>query len=1048
MKKRLLFLFLVVTLILAIPMCVSAVSKDVDVASESEIDSAINSASSGDVLNVTLKNDIEITNKISLSKKITVNLYFNGKQINYTGATSHDMDKAGFYITDSAAVLNLYGSHKLNNYSDYTHYDSSIAPDMTGTGNLIVIQNGTVNLYDIYMLSSVNAFVLVGDMVDNNDYYVNIYDSVLRAPEGSSKSAMVHEGGNSSNNALINRTVVANNSVLYGGFKGINYAYNLTVGTSFTNVKFYDFYIKNDCWYAPDNANISSLLMNSYEKSANYTRCIFNNYDETVGDITIYTETGKQNFKLIDCTFGKIVSGGKFSGDKGGNAIIYIIDKMPACNEAGTMKVCTNGGELTDATITKGEHVFGTPVLSSFPNGFASNGIYMHTCTICGASETAGESGPIFYNLGFSLNQEKTDAAKATKIDTDLLNEYLLANPNENFDYGVLAGDSDSSLDIIDGKLSIKNGVLASFKDTDFSYVRIKLIGISNELKAKEFALEFYIFDGTRIDYTDGEFNYISIEALEIALDEVRNKALALLETKRKLYYNDDGSFRVMIVADVHMNGNDSADYQARIRDMVEKTDPNLVIFTGDNTVGAGSEASLRTRLDFMVGYIEEQQIPWCHVFGNHDREGGMSNTAQQAVYESYEYCVSKAGPDSVNGVGNYVLGIYNKDDSIGSVIYLMDSGTSNSTYSYDYIQDSQIAWYKESSELLQEYNDGEVVPAIMAFHIPLLENNYAYNNRDNTDIVYEYTGNRNEPICPSTYDTDLLETILTRGDVKAIVTGHDHNNDYMYNYYGIKLCSAPTISPLGYGSIEHMGCRVFDLSLSTYDKMPTYVEYVIERLNPDDFEQLPVNSVLIDGNSKVDGVASGLDNNNIAGTATITQIDTNGVGGSGAIEIKRSQTGNFEFYIDLSEENYGKLGDNKYLIVWADFTNVDFRKACFGLITNNSTGTPYRTDDYDRASPVFYYMADGTSEWVEMKHGDDGCFGSAQNSSMLGYKGYFALPVQDLLQGSAKLNADSLITGVYMYADIKDSSYANVPFYLDNIMLTQDYKTANLPTK
>jgi hypothetical protein len=47
--------------------------------------------------------------------------------------------------------------------------------------------------------------------------------------------------------------------------------------------------------------------------------------------------------------------------------------------------------------------------------------------------------------------------------------------------------------------------------------------------------------------------------------------------------------------------------------------------------------------------------------------------------------------------------------------------------------------------------------------------------------------------------------------------------------------------------------------------------------------------------------------------------------------------------------------------------------------------------------------MADGTSEWVEMKHGDDGCFGSGQNGSMLGYKGYFALPVQDFLQGSGK---------------------------------------------
>ena len=225
-------------------------------------------------------------------------------------------------------------------------------------------------------------------------------------------------------------------------------------------------------------------------------------------------------------------------------------------------------------------------------------------------------------------------------------------------------------------------------------------------------------------------------------LDEINQKARALLESKHKLYYNDDGSFRVLVLADMHMSPSSNATaVQERIKTMVDRENPNLVVFTGDNVVGAGSESSLRACIDKLVGYIEEKQIPWCHVYGNHDREAGMSNEAQQKVYESYEYCISKDEAD-ISGTGNYVHGIYNKDDTLGSVIYFLDSGTSDKTYSYEYIKEDQIAWYKSASETLEAYT-GAPVKGIMAFHIPLLENTYAEKNKNDTSIVYEYSGDK-----------------------------------------------------------------------------------------------------------------------------------------------------------------------------------------------------------------------------------------------------------------------------------------------------------------
>ena len=69
------------------------------------------------------------------------------------------------------------------------------------------------------------------------------------------------------------------------------------------------------------------------------------------------------------------------------------------------------------------------------------------------------------------------------------------------------------------------------------------------------------------------------------------------------------------------------------------------------------------------------------------------------------------------------------------------------------------------------------------------------------------------------------------------------------------------------------------------------------------------------------------------------------------------------------------------------DTTEVDFRKAAFGMIVGNKTVIPYNTDEKDTLS-VFWYLADGSTTWKRMSHGNDGCFGDQQNSSVKGFKG------------------------------------------------------------
>ena len=528
---------------------------------------------------------------------------------------------------------------------------------------------------------------------------------------------------------------------------------------------------------------------------------------------------------------------------------------------------------------------------------------------------------------------------------------------------------------------------------------------------------------------------------------QLQEEVDALLASKHKLTYNADGSFRVMVIADVHMTLRANATNQQAIRDrialLVDRENPDLVIFTGDNIVYAYDEATLRDCLDNVVGYLEEKQIPWCHVWGNHDEEYGMTKAEQMAIYQSYDYCISKSGLEDITGNGNYVLGVYKADGSLGSVVYCLDSGMYFNNV-YDYIREDKIAWYKETSETLQQYNGGKVVPGIMAFHIPLLETQEIYLNREDPSVVTEWDGAKNSPIASSTVDTNLLETILERGDVKAILNGHDHTNTYTLNYKGaVKLAACPTLSPPSMavnGTEDTWGARILDLNTNTVGtNIPTYISYVVDK-NRATYSILPDNATLNYTATEIGKATfTDLSGGAISGTLTMNLVNGKGANGSDAIELVRGTTrANFDITMEIT--NKGKLGNNKYLKVWVDFTNVDFRKANFGLV---SEGVVYNTDKADLATP-FYYLADGSTQWQTLSHGADGCFGAGDSGSqsVAGLKGYLAFPIENFRNGSTSLTKDSPITGLYFWGSIKDVAQLGKAFYFDDFRLAVNYAT------
>lgn len=191
------------------------------------------------------------------------------------------------------------------------------------------------------------------------------------------------------------------------------------------------------------------------------------------------------------------------------------------------------------------------------------------------------------------------------------------------------------------------------------------------------------------------------------------------------------------------------------------------------------------------------------------------------------------------------------------------------------------------------------------------------------------------------------------------------------------------------------------------------------------------------------DYFAGAYDSSTVTNKAELALADGKGIDGSKALSVKQNRGADrSNVGVNLYTEEPISIDGATYLVVWVDFTGVDFRKACFGVIGDNHV--LYRTDERDGVADLKFFIQDG-SDWKEMLHGDDGCFGTAQSSSVKDYKGYMAFPISDFVSwDSSDLPFDTAtqkVTGVYFYFDYDSGDYSDKAFYFDDIAFTSDYE-------
>lgn len=259
---------------------------------------------------------------------------------------------------------------------------------------------------------------------------------------------------------------------------------------------------------------------------------------------------------------------------------------------------------------------------------------------------------------------------------------------------------------------------------------------------------------------------------------------------KTKYEKADDTVQRVLQITDVHIVNNEKKDAKAfkTIRLMIEKTTPDIIVVTGDVT----SEKDNLTAIKKFGEFIEQFNIPWAFTYGNHDAEGDAGKDEIDEYLLSLENCIYERGDPDVDGHGNYYRNVTDKNGKVIMSLIMIDSNMYNADETiggYDYIHENQIEWYKNTvKSIAREVNGNEekVVPSLCFFHIPMQEYKTAYDG-EGTII----SGRRFEQeYCSKTSD-NMFETMKELGSTKGVFVGHDHMNDYMVEYGGIRLCYA-----------------------------------------------------------------------------------------------------------------------------------------------------------------------------------------------------------------------------------------------------------------
>ncbi len=317
----------------------------------------------------------------------------------------------------------------------------------------------------------------------------------------------------------------------------------------------------------------------------------------------------------------------------------------------------------------------------------------------------------------------------------------------------------------------------------------------------------------------------------------------------KKLQFRQDGTFKILQVTDVHGICKKTPDTSRLIEGILDHEKPDLVVITGDQIKGYGlsyltgdKTKKVEQAIDNYTEPIDRRGIPFLVTFGNHDPQVGISQEKQMEMYRVFDNCiVPEEGYEF--GPGTCSIPVYGSDGEKPALnLYLFDSGSNAPEGGYDAFKPEMIEWYKSIRDKLHE-KWGAYIPSFVFQHIPVDEiyNLYDEVDKKHPDAVKAFRTRKGryyklkdefatdtvklyEPSGVPDVNTGEFEAMKEKGDVFAMLFGHDHKNNFIGTYDGIDMGYGPSCGFNEYGKGVDRGCRVIVLNEKDIRHYDSYV--------------------------------------------------------------------------------------------------------------------------------------------------------------------------------------------------------------------------------
>lgn len=323
-----------------------------------------------------------------------------------------------------------------------------------------------------------------------------------------------------------------------------------------------------------------------------------------------------------------------------------------------------------------------------------------------------------------------------------------------------------------------------------------------------------------------------------------------------KIKFNN-GKFRILQISDAQDLHWVRKTMLQMLNNACDDLKPDLIVFTGDNILGnhlrdyrfsskkkemskAEEFEIMRTALAHILDIPEAKGIPFAVIYGNHDDMNSFTGDEQAEIIRSYS--MNRGFENTGDLCGTYRLPVYSSDGEK----QLMNLWMINTSWQdkeqdiiFNHIRETQVEWFKNESIAQKEANDGKPYPSLVFMHIPLEElkdlteecspeESTITFSADNLRVKKGVTGHIHETVSALENDNGFYNEALADGGVKAIVSGHDHLNDFYGEKDGIMFVQTPCASFRCYGN-SHRGVRIFDICEENPDKFETRTVYYKE---------------------------------------------------------------------------------------------------------------------------------------------------------------------------------------------------------------------------